>query len=84
MSAAAASHNYMTLTCMSQLTDFGVCYCFKAKVLVLMDTFETREFIHGQIAYTLKCSSCNASMLPPMSLTLSHGPVILPYIPNTI
>ena len=24
----AASHNCVTMTCMSQLTDFGVCYCF--------------------------------------------------------
>ena len=48
-----------------------------------MDTFETREFILGQIAYTFKCSSCNASMQLPMSLTFIHGPVILPYIYNT-
>ena len=47
MVAAAASHNYMTVTYMSQLKDFGVCYCYNAKCLVLMDTFETGEFILG-------------------------------------
>ena len=49
-----------------------------------MDMFETKEFILGQIAYTFKCSSCNASMQHPMPLTFIHGPVILPYITNTI
>ena len=49
-----------------------------------MDMFETKEFILGQIAYTFKCSSCNASMQHPMTLTFIHGPVILPYITNTI
>ena len=57
---------------------------FKANFLVLMDTFETREFILGQIAYTIEPSSCNASMQPPMSLTFIHGPVMLPYISNSV
>ena len=39
----------------------------------------TREFILGQVAYTLKCNSCNASMQHPVSLTFIHDPVILPY-----
>ena len=52
MIVAAASHNCVTLTYMSGLTDFGVCHCFKAYFLILMDTFETREFILGQISYT--------------------------------
>ena len=51
---------------------------------VLMDTFETRKFILGQIPYTLNYSSCDASMQPPVSLIFSHGPVILPYISNTV
>ena len=54
---------------------------FKAIGIVLMDTFETREFIFDQIAYS---SSCNASMQPPLSLTFIHGPVILPYISNAV
>ena len=49
-----------------------------------MATFESREFILGQIANTLQCSSCNASMQPHVSLTFSHGPVILPYLSNTV
>ena len=77
-------HKYVTLTYMSWLTDFGVCHCFEGIFLVLMDNFETREFILGQIAYTLKFSSCNASMQLPVSLTFIHGPVILPYISSTV
>ena len=57
---------------------------FEAKVLVLMDTFETREFIFCQIAYTSQCGSCNASMQSPVSLTFIHSPVSLPYISNTV
>ena len=56
----------------------------KAKVLVLMDTTETREFILGQTSYTFKYSSYNASMQPPVSLIFIHSPVILPYISNTV
>ena len=48
--AAAALHDCVTLTYMSRLTDFGVCHCFKAFVLVLMGTFDSRELILGQIA----------------------------------
>ena len=80
MIAAAASHNFMTFTYMLWLTDFGVCDCFSDKIFSLMDTFETRVFILGQIAYTLECTSCNGFMQPPLSLTFIHGPVILPYI----
>ena len=76
MIATAASHKCMTLT------DFGVCHFFIAKLLVLMDTFEAGEFTLGQIAF--KCSSCNASMQPLASLIFIHGPVILPYISNTV
>ena len=79
MIAAAASHNCMTLTYMSWLTDL-LTTVFKAKFLVLMDNFETTVFILSQIAYTLKCSNCTASLQPPVSLTHSHGPVILPCI----
>ena len=81
---AAVSHNYVTLTYISRLTDFGVCHCFKPKFLVLMDTFETRKIILGQIADTFKYSICNASMQPSVSLTFLHGPVILHYISNTV
>ena len=52
---------------------------FKVIFLALMDTFETREFILSQIAYTFKSSSCNAPMQSLMSLTF-----ILPYISNTV
>ena len=82
--AVAAYHNCMTLAYISRLTDFGFATVFKAKHLVLTDTFETREFVRGLIAYTIQCSSCSASMQPPMSLTFIHGPVILPYIFNTV
>ena len=81
MIAEDASHKFVTLSYM--LTDFGVCHCFKAIVLVLMDIFETRDFILCETAYTFRCSSCNASMQPPMPLSFSHGPVILLYISNT-
>ena len=52
--------------------------------LVLIDTFETRGHTLCQMAYTFKCSSCNASMQPSVSLTFIHGPVILLYISNTV
>ena len=91
MIAAAAIHKFVTLTHMSRLTDwclplffFFFFFFFEAKVLVLMDTFETRDLILGQIAYTSKCSSGNASVRPPVSVTFIHGPVILPYISNTV
>ena len=51
---------------------------------VILFCFETRELILGQIAYTRKFSSCKASMQPPVSLTFIHGPMILPYISNTV
>ena len=57
---------------------------FKAKFSVLMDIFETGEFILGQIAYTFKYSGCDAAIQPPVSLIFIHGPVILPYISNTV
>ena len=57
---------------------------FKAKYLVLIDTFVTRELILGQIAYTFKCSSCKTSMKPHMPLTFIHGQMILFYIFNTV
>ena len=79
MIAEAASNKFVTLTYMTQLTDFV--WCLPVFFLVLMDTFENREFILGQIAYTFKSSSSNASMQPPMPLTFSHGPVILPLFP---
>ena len=44
-----ALHNCVILTYMSRLTDFGVCHCFKEESFVLMDSFETREIILGQI-----------------------------------
>ena len=50
-------HNYMTLTFMSQLTDLVLATVFKAEFLVLMDTFEAREFILGQIACTLSAAA---------------------------
>ena len=86
MIAVAASHEFVFLTYMSWLTDFGVCHCFQGIFfLVLMDiTFKAREYILGQMAYTFKCSSCNACMQPPVFLTFSHGPVILPSISNTV
>ena len=56
----------------------------KAKSLVLMDIFETKDFIIGQTAYAFKCSSRNASMQPPVSLIFIHGPVVVPYISNTV
>ena len=67
---------------MSRLTDFGVCHCFKAKGLVLMVTctFETREFILGQVAYIFKCGRCTASMHSPISFTFIHGLADYPYI----
>ena len=57
MIAAPASHNCMTLTYMSLLTDFVYATVFQANFLVLIDTFETGEFILGQIAYTFKGSN---------------------------
>ena len=83
MIAAATLHNCVT-TYMSRLTDSDIWHCFKAIFIILMDTFETSEFILGQIAYTFKCNSYNLSMQPPVSLTLIHVPVILPYISNTV
>ena len=86
-------HLYDCSSCITQLCDLDLMsglitlmfdIVFKAKYLVLMDTFETREFILGQLAYTFKCSSSNASMQPPMSLIFIHVPVILPYISNTV
>ena len=65
----------VSLTYMSWFTDFGVCHCLKAKVLVLMDTFETREFMlgmYGQIAYTFSATAA----MHPCSL-LWHWPVIM-------
>ena len=63
--------SYITQLCdldlMSGLITLMFDTVFKAKYLVLKDTFETREFILGQVAYTFKCSSSNASMQPPMS-----------------
>ena len=67
------------LTYMSWLTDFSVWVCFKNKIFSVGDTFETREFILGQIACTFTSSSCNASVQCPLFLTFIHGPVILPY-----
>ena len=84
MIATAASHNCVTLIYVSWLTDFAVWHCCEGKTVSFHDTFETREFILGQIAYTFKCSSCNASMQPPVSLTFTHGPLILLYISNTV
>ena len=57
MIASAALHNCMALTYMSLLTDFVFATVFQANFLVLMDTFETGEFILGQIAYTFKGSN---------------------------
>ena len=62
---------------MSRFNDFAVSHCFDGKIFSFDDTFETREFILGQIAYTFKCSSCNASMPPYVYLTFIHGPFIL-------
>ena len=68
---------------MSTLSDFGVYHCVQVNIFSFDHTFETREFILGQIAYTLKCSSRDASMQPPVSMNFVHGPVILPYISDT-
>ena len=87
-------HLYDCSSCSTQLYDIDLhvtvdwLWCLllflRQTFLVLMGTFETREFILGQIAYSLKYSSCNASMQPPVSLTFIHGPVILTYISKTI
>ena len=76
-------HPYDCSSCIIQLCDldlhvtgFGVATVLKSKFLVLMDAFESREFILGQIAYTFKCSSCNVFMQSSVSLTFLHGPVI--------
>ena len=68
---------------MSWLTDFAVWHCLEGKIFSFDDTFESREFILGQKAYTFKCSSCNGSIQLPVSLTFIHAPLILPYISNT-
>ena len=52
----------------------------KVKCLLLMNTSETKQLKRGPIAYTFKCSRCNASIQPSVFLTFIHGPVILPYI----
>ena len=57
-----------------------ISFLVKALYLVLIINFETVAFILGQIAYTIKCSSCSTSMQPPVSLTFIHGPLILRYI----
>ena len=67
MIAAAASHNSVTLAYMSWLTDLGVCHCFKAKFLVLMDVLESLYLVRWYIPLS---AAANAS------LTLIHGPVI--------
>ena len=66
----------MTLTLMSQLTDFSVFYCFKTIFFVLMDTFEVRQFILGQIAYTLKC---NGVFLIKVSMPMAAVPINIIY-----
>ena len=57
MFAAAASHSCMTFTYMSRLTTLVFATVFKAEILVLMETSETREFILGQIVYILSASA---------------------------
>ena len=58
---------------------WGLPLFFKANFLVLLDSFETREFILSQIACIFKCSNYNTSKQPLVSLTFIHVPVILLY-----
>ena len=59
MTAAAASHNCVSLSYMSRLIDFAVSNCFLGKIFSFDDTFEERELILGQKTYPYNYSCCN-------------------------